>query len=129
MGLFQPGEHGSTFGGNPLGAAVARAALRVIIDEELIENSNTLGEYFLEHLMEIPDFNIQEIRGKGLLIGVELKQQAGPARRYAEALQVKGILVKETHETVLRFAPPLIISKDTLDQALPAIREILTTKF
>lgn len=129
MGLFQPGEHGSTFGGNPLGAAVARAALRVIIDEGLIENSNTLGEYFMEHLMEIPNFNIQEIRGKGLLIGVELKQQVGPARRYAEALKEKGILVKETHETVLRFAPPLIISKDTLDQALPAIREILTTKF
>ena len=129
MGLFQPGEHGSTFGGNPLGAAVARAALRVIIDEGLIENSNTLGEYFMEHLMEIPNFNIQEIRGKGLLIGVELKQQVGPARRYAEALKEKGILVKETHETVLRFAPPLIISKDTLDQALPAIREILTAKF
>ena len=129
MGLFQPGEHGSTFGGNPLGAAIARAALRVIIDEGLIENSNTLGEYFMEHLMEIPNFNIKEIRGKGLLIGVELKQQVGPARRYAEALKEKGILVKETHETVLRFAPPLIISKDTLDQALPAIREILTAKF
>jgi ornithine--oxo-acid transaminase len=129
MGLFQPGEHGSTFGGNPLGAAVARAALRVIIDEGLIENSNTLGEYFMEHLMEFPNFNIQEIRGKGLLIGVELKQQVGPARCYAEALKEKGILVKETHETVLRFAPPLIISKDTLDQALPAIREILTAKF
>ena len=129
MGLFQPGEHGSTFGGNPLGAAIARAALRVIIDEGLIENSNTLGEYFMEHLMEIPNFNIKEIRGKGLLIGVELKQQVGPARRYAEALKEKGILVKETHETVLRFAPPLIISKDTLDQAIPAIREILTAKF
>ena len=129
MGLFQPGEHGSTFGGNPLGAAVARAALRVITEEGLIENSNTLGEYFMEHLMEIPNFNIQEIRGKGLLIGVELKEQVGPARRYAEALKEKGILVKETHETVLRFAPPLIISKDTLDQAIPAIREILTTKY
>jgi len=129
MGLFQPGEHGSTFGGNPLGAAVARAALHVITEEGLIENSNTLGEYFMEHLMEIPNFNIQEIRGKGLLIGVELKEQVGPARRYAEALKEMGILVKETHETVLRFAPPLIISKDTLDQAIPVIREILTTKF
>ncbi len=127
MGLFQPGEHGSTFGGNPLGAAVARAALHVITEEGLIENSNTLGEYFMDHLMEIPNFNIQEIRGKGLLTGVELKEQVGPARRYAEALKEKGILVKETHETVLRFAPPLIISKDMLDQAIPAIREILTS--
>jgi ornithine--oxo-acid transaminase len=125
MGLFTPGEHGSTFGGNPLGAAVARAALDVLVNENLIDNSAELGEYFIEQLMEIPSPHVKEIRGKGLFIGVELKKSAKGARRFCEALQDKGILCKETHENVIRFAPPLVIDKATLDWALPHIREVL----
>ncbi|MDX9849082.1 MAG: ornithine--oxo-acid transaminase [Anaerolineaceae bacterium] len=125
MGLFQPGEHGSTFGGNPLGAAVARAALRVIQDEKLIEQAENLGNYFIGELRKIPSSHIKEIRGKGLLIGVELKPEAGGARRFCEILKEKGILAKETHDNVIRFAPPLIISKETIDWALPIIRETL----
>lgn len=126
LGLFKPGEHGSTFGGNPLGAAIARTALRVIVEEDMIENAAQMGEYFMDHLAEIPSPHIKEVRGKGLLIGVELKQEAGGARRFAEALKSKGILVKETHQNVIRFAPPLIIDKATLDWAIPRIREVLT---
>ena len=125
MGLFTPGEHGSTFGGNPLGAAVARAALKVLVEEELIEKSATLGEYFSEQLAEIPSPHVKEVRGKGMLIGVELKDSAGGARRFCEALQDRGILCKETHETIIRFAPPLVIDKETIDWALPHIREVL----
>lgn len=126
MGLFKPGEHGSTFGGNPLGAAIARTALRVIIEENMIENAAQMGTYFMDHLVEIPSPHIKEVRGKGLLIGVELKKEAGGARRFAEALKSKGILVKETHQDVIRFAPPLIIQQDTLDWAIPRIRQVLT---
>jgi ornithine--oxo-acid transaminase len=125
LGLFTPGEHGSTFGGNPLGAAVARASLQVIRDENLIENAEKLGEYFIEQLAEIPSPHVKEVRGKGLLIGVELKETAGGARRFCEALQDRGILCKETHETVIRFAPPLVIDKETIDWTLPLIRDVL----
>jgi ornithine--oxo-acid transaminase len=125
MGLFTPGEHGSTFGGNPLAAAVGRAALAVIRDEHLIENAATLGEYFMEQLSEISSKHVKEVRGKGLLIGVELKPEAKGARRFAENLKEKGILAKETHEHVLRFAPPLVIDIETIDWALPLIRETL----
>jgi len=125
LGLFRPGEHGSTFGGSPLGAAVARAALRVIVEENLIENAVKMGEYLMDQLAEIPSPHIKEVRGKGLLIGVELKPEAGGARRFCEALQKKGILAKETHENVIRFAPPLIIDRETLDWAVPRIREVL----
>lgn len=128
LSLFTPGEHGSTFGGNPLAAAVAREALKVIVDEKLIENADKLGEYFLEQLSEINSPNIKEVRGKGLLIGVELNPEAGGARRFCEALEKKGILAKETHERVIRFAPPLVIDKATIDWALPFIREVLTMK-
>jgi ornithine--oxo-acid transaminase len=127
LGLFRPGEHGSTFGGNPLAAAVARAALRVIVEERLIENSAALGEYLLERLIEIPSRNVKEVRGKGLLIGVELKPEAGGARRFCEALLEHKILAKETHHHVIRFAPPLIIDRATLDWALPRIEEVLRT--
>ncbi len=127
MGLFQPGEHGSTFGGNPLGAAVARAALRVLRDEDLIANAARMGEYLLEQLAEIPSPHVKEVRGKGLLIGVELKPEAGGARRFCEALKDRGILAKETHQHVIRFAPPLIIDQGTIDWALPKIREVLLT--
>ncbi len=125
MGLFQPGEHGSTFGGNPLGAAVARAALAVIRDEKLVQRSAELGEYFMEQLTEIPSPHVKEVRGKGLLIGVELKPEAGGARRFCEAMKARGILCKETHDNVIRFAPPLVIDKATIDGALPAIRDTL----
>jgi len=125
LGLFAPGEHGSTFGGNPLAAAIARAALRVIRDEKLAERSRELGTYFIEQLAEIPSPHVKEVRGRGLLIGVELKPSAKGARRFCEALQSKGILAKETHENVIRFAPPLVIDKATIDWALPSIREVL----
>ena len=125
LGLFAPGEHGSTFGGNPLAAATSRAALRVIVEERLVERAAEMGEYFLEQLSEIPGPHVKEVRGKGLLIGVELKESAGGARRFCEALQSRGILAKETHERVIRFAPPLIIDRETIDGALPSIREVL----
>ena len=125
MGLFQPGEHGSTFGGNPLGAAVARAALSVIQEEKLIERAEELGNYFKEELKKISSTHVKEVRGRGLLIGVELKPEAGGARRFCEVLKEKGILAKETHDNVIRFAPPLIISKDIIDWALPIIKDTL----
>lgn len=128
LGLFVPGEHGSTFGGNPLAAAVARASLDVIVDENLVENSARMGEYFSEQLSEIPSPWVKEIRGRGLLIGVELKKEAGGARRFCEALMRDGLLCKETHENVIRFAPPLIIDKATIDWALPIIRSALNMK-
>jgi ornithine--oxo-acid transaminase len=125
LGLIQPGEHGSTFGGNPLGAAVAIAALEVIEEERLVENSRVLGQYMLDYLEEIPKKNILDIRGKGLFVGVELKHELGGARRFAETLRDKGILVKETHVHTLRLAPPLIIDQDTLDWMLPILRDVL----
>ncbi|MCJ7518907.1 MAG: ornithine--oxo-acid transaminase [Anaerolineaceae bacterium] len=125
LGLFTPGEHGSTFGGNPLGAAVARTALRVITEENLVENAYQMGEYFTEQLHEMPQKNIKEIRARGLLIGVEIKKESGNARNFCEALQKKGILAKETHDTTIRFAPPLIIDRETIDWALPRIKEVL----
>jgi len=125
LGLFIPGEHGSTFGGNPLGAAVARASLRVIREEKLSERADELGTYFMEQLAEIPSPHVKEVRGKGLLIGVELKPEAQGARRFCEALKAHGILAKETHEHVIRFAPPLVIDKEIIDWALPHIREVL----
>ena len=128
LGLFQPGEHGSTFGGNPLGAAVARAALQVLVDEKLAENALKQGEYLIEQLFEIPSPYIKEVRGKGLLIGVELFPEAGGARRFAESLKDRNILVKETHEHVIRFAPPLIIDRQTIDWALPRIREVFQNR-
>jgi ornithine--oxo-acid transaminase len=128
LGLFRPGDHGSTFGGNPLAAAAGRAALAVIREEKLAENAEQMGTYFMEQLAEIPSPYVKEVRGKGLLIGVELKPESGGARRFCEAMQKKGILAKETHENVIRFAPPLIIEKNTIDWALPAIREVFNLK-
>jgi ornithine--oxo-acid transaminase len=125
LGVLNPGDHGSTFGGNPLAAAVGRAALAVIRDEKLVENAAKMGEYFRDYLEEINSPHIDHVRGKGLLIGVVLKPEAGGARRFAEALMQRGILCKETHENVLRFAPPLIIDRETLDWALPIIRDVL----
>ncbi|HOV30838.1 MAG TPA: ornithine--oxo-acid transaminase [Anaerolineaceae bacterium] len=125
LGLFQPSEHGSTFGGSPLACAVGIAALDVIEEEKLAERAFTLGNYFMDRLSEIPSAHIKEVRGRGLLIGVELKPEAGGARRFCEALQDEGILAKETHDHVIRFAPPLIIEQETLDWALPKIAKVL----
>ena len=125
LGLFTPGEHGSTFGGNPLGAAVARSALRVLVEDNMIKNAEILGEYFGDQLAEISSSKIKEVRSRGLLIGVELKREAGNARNYCEILREKGILAKETHVTTIRFAPPLIIDKGTIDWALERIRDTL----
>jgi ornithine--oxo-acid transaminase len=124
LGLFQPGDHGSTFGGNPLGAAVATAALEVLREDGMIDNALQLGEYFQERLAEVPSPHVKEVRGKGLLIGVELKPEAGGARRFCEALQDRGILCKETHEHVVRFAPPLVIERADIDWALEQITDV-----
>ena len=128
LGVFKPGDHGSTFGGNPLGCAVARAALRVLIEENMIENAATLGEYFMEQLKEINSPHVKEVRGKGLLIGIELNHTAGGARRFCEALQAEGILCKETHQHVIRLAPPLIIQRENIDWALEKIARVLNSK-
>lgn len=125
LGVFLPGEHGSTFGGNPVACAVARQALKVLNDEGMIENAAHLGNYFQEQLKQIPSPYVKEVRGKGLLIGVELKHDAGGARPFCERLMKKGLLCKETHEHVLRFAPPLIITKQEIDWALEKIRQVL----
>ena len=123
MSVFHPGDHGSTFGGNPLGCAVAKAALEVIRDEKLVENSAAMGAYLQEQLAAMPMDNIAEIRGKGLWIGIEIKKSSGKARPYCEALQDLGILAKETHDQVVRIAPPLVITKEEIDWAVPKIRE------
>ncbi len=125
LGLLRPGEHGSTFGGNPLAAAVGRASIKVLIDENLIENAAILGKYFRDKLAENQGKKVREVRGKGLLIGVELQPEAGGARNYCEKLKDVGILAKETHESIIRFAPPLIIDKATIDWALERIIPIL----
>ncbi len=125
LGLFRPGDHGSTFGGNPIAAAVAQEALNVIVEEHLVENAAAMGQYFRDHLEEINSPHIDHIRGKGLLIGVVLKPEAGGARRFTEVLQKRGVLAKETHEHIIRFAPPLIIDQPTLDWVLPIIRDVL----
>lgn len=127
MSLYIPGDHGSTFGGNPLAAAVARESLKVLQEEHLTENASIQGEYFMDQLAEMNSQHVKEVRGRGLLIGVELKKEAGGARRFCEALKEDGILAKETHEHVIRFAPPLIIDRPTIDWALPKISRILKT--
>jgi len=124
LGLFKPGEHGSTFGANPLACALARESLRVIIEEKLVENSVEQGNYFLEKLKTLQSKHIKEVRGKGLLIGIELKPEAGGARRFCEELREEGLLCKETHEHVIRFAPPLIIKRDDLDWAFEKVHKV-----
>jgi ornithine--oxo-acid transaminase len=125
MGVFRPGDHGSTFGGNPLACAVARVALQVLLEEGMIENSARLGAYFLQKLRELSSPHIKEVRGKGLWIGVELVPEAGGARRFCEALQKEGLLCKETHVHTIRFAPPLVITKEEIDWALERIAKVL----
>ena len=125
LGVFQPGDHGSTFGGNPLGCAVARTALRVLIDEHLVERSAELGAYFLARLQSLRSADIKEVRGKGLWIGLEMR---GPARPYCEALKELGVLCKETHDHVIRIAPPLVIQHDEIDWAVEQIQKVVEKK-
>jgi ornithine--oxo-acid transaminase len=125
LGLFKPGDHGSTFGGNPLACAVGLAALDVITSEKLVERSAAMGEHFMQRLREMRSPHAKEIRGKGLLIGVEIRRESGTARPYCEKLMALGLLAKETHEQVIRFAPPLVISREEADWALDRIARVL----
>jgi ornithine--oxo-acid transaminase len=122
LGVFNPGDHGSTFGGNPLACAVARTALRVLVDEGMVKRSAVLGRYFLDRLKTLRSNDLKEVRGKGLWIGIELRS---PARPYCEALQHEGVLCKETHERVIRIAPPLTITSEEIDWAFERIRKVI----
>ncbi len=125
MDVLKPGEHGSTFGGNPLGCAVARAALKVLVEEGMIENAEKMGAYFLSELNAIAGPLVREVRGKGLMIGMEFYPEAGGARQYCEKLKEAGMLCKETHDNIIRFAPPLVITKDQVDWALERISKLV----
>jgi len=122
LGVYQPGDHGSTFGGNPMGCAIARTALRVLLEEKMVERSAELGAYFLTLLQTLRSSDLKEVRGKGLWIGIELHN---PARPYCEALKEEGILCKETHDRVIRIAPPLIISRQEIDWAFEQIAKVI----
>ena len=126
LGVLKPGQHGSTFGGNPLACAVARAALRVLVEEGMIENAARQGDHFLRELATIRGNVVRDIRGRGLMLAVELHPEAGGARRYCEALQARGLLAKDTHGDTIRIAPPLIITRDEVDWALEQLRAVLT---
>ena len=126
LGVFQPGDHGSTFGGNPMACAVARMALNVLIEEGMVENAAKMGDYLMGKLRAIRSPHIKDVRGKGLLIGVELHKEARGARRFCEALMIKGLLCKETRKHVIRFAPPLIIQKEETNWAFEQIEAVLT---
>jgi ornithine--oxo-acid transaminase len=127
MDVLQPGEHGSTFGGNPLGCAVARAALKVLVEEGMIENSRKMGEIFLEKLKQINNPMIKEVRGRGLMIAMELGEEAGGARWYCLKLKNKGLLCKETHDNIIRFAPPLVITEEQIEWMVDRIADVLTS--
>ncbi len=124
LGVLRPGEHGSTFGGNPLACAVARTALRVLVEEGMIENSEKMGEFFLAGLRSIRSPLIKEVRGRGLMIGLELHPEAGGARRFCEALMARGLLCKDTHEDTIRFSPPLVIQRPDIEWALERIHPV-----
>ena len=129
LGVFMPGDHGSTFGGNPLACAVARTALRVLIEEGMIENAAVMGDYFQSQLKAIKSDHIKEVRGRGLMIGVELHAEVGGARPFCERLMNGGLLCKETHEHIIRFAPPLVITKDQIDWAMERIEPVLSGNY
>lgn len=125
LGVYRPGDHGSTFGGNPLGCAVARTALRVLVEEKMVERSCELGSYFLEKLRTIRSAHLKEVRGRGLWIGIELDV---PARPYCEALKQEGLLCKETHDRVIRVAPPLVIQREEIDWAYERIKKVIESR-
>jgi ornithine--oxo-acid transaminase len=125
MDVFTPGDHGSTFGGNPLGAAVGRASLEVILEEDLPGRADELGQWFMEELSAMDSPHVDHVRGRGLMIGVVIKESSGTARPFCERLMEHGILAKETHEQVIRFAPPLVISREELQGVLPVIEEVV----
>jgi len=128
MGVFSPGDHGSTYGGNPVAAAVARAALRVLVEEGLIKNSAELGVHLMKRLSALDSPYIKEVRGQGLWAGIELHREAGGARRFCEQLMREGLLCKETHTHVIRLAPPLTITKAELDWALERVERVLAAE-
>ena len=123
--MLKPGEHGSTFGGNPLGCAVARMALKVLVDEGMIDNAARMGERMLAGLNTIQSGAIKNVRGRGLMIAVELHPEAGGARAYCQALQTRGLLCKETHDHTIRIAPPLVITEAQVDWALEQFDAVL----
>jgi ornithine--oxo-acid transaminase len=122
LGVYKPGDHGSTFGGNPLGCAVARTALQVLVEEKMVERSAEMGSHFLEKLQTLRSRDLKEVRGRGLWIGIELHSAARP---YCEALKQEGILCKETHDRVIRIAPPLVIKKEEIDWAFERIKKVI----
>jgi len=126
LGVLKPGQHGSTFGGNPLACAIARAALRVLVEEGMIENSASQGDYFQTGLKQIRSNAVREVRGRGLMLAVELHPEAGGARRYCEELRARGVLAKDTHDHTIRIAPPLVIKRDEVDWALEQFDAVLT---
>jgi len=126
LGVLKPGQHGSTFGGNPLACAVARAALKALTEEGMIENSAVQGEYFRTRLQGMRSDMVREVRGRGLMLAVELHPEAGGARRLCEALRACGVLAKDTHGHTIRIAPPLVITRDEVDWALEQIEPVLT---
>jgi len=125
MDVFHPGDHGSTFGGNPLGAAVGLASLNVIRDEKLADRSDELGSWFMGRLREIDSPHVREVRGRGLMIGIEIKSGSGVARPFCEALKERGVLCNDTHHHTIRIAPPLVIDRATLEDVLPVFEEVL----
>lgn len=127
LGVLKPGQHGSTFGGNPLACAVARAALKALIEEGMIENAARQGAYFMTQLEGLRSEVVREVRGRGLMLAIELHADAGGARRYCEALRERGLLAKDTHENTIRIAPPLVITRDQVDWACETIAQVLAT--
>jgi len=125
MDVLRPGEHGSTFGGNPLACAIARTALRVLVEEDMVGNAARLGDYFVDSLHALGDPKIKEIRGKGLMIGIEFHPEVGGARQYCEKLMAEGMLCKETHDHIIRIAPPLVITREDIDWAMERIAKVL----
>jgi ornithine--oxo-acid transaminase len=125
LGVLRPGEHGSTFGGNPLACAVARTALKVLVEEQMVENAARMGDYFLQKLRNLQSPLIKEVRGRGLMIGLELKPEAGGARMFCEQLKELGILCKDTHLHTIRISPPLVIKKEEIDWALERFEKVI----
>jgi ornithine--oxo-acid transaminase len=126
LGVLKPGQHGSTFGGNPLACAVARAALKVLTEEGMIENAAVMGDYFLEGLRSIRSNIVRDVRGRGLMMAVELEPEAGGARQYCHALKERGLLAKDTHDHTIRLAPPLVISREQVDWAVSQIEKTIS---